>query len=617
MKKIYLFLFVELFLLIIFSWVNSYIFASDVPLPTCRLSYTPSWVLVWWNITWTLTSTNAVITKMWCAPKWQAITLSTKCWSSNCGSNGSWSVPTLVAQETDCKVEVTNSAWQTATCSASYIVEWPEPALPPPPVPLPTCKLSYTPSWVLLWWNITWTLTSTNAVSAKAWCAPTWQAITLSTKCWSSNCGLSGSWSVPTLVAQETTCKFEVTNSAWKTATCSASYIVEWPEPVPPPVVPLPTCKLSYTPSWVLLWWNITWTLTSTNAVITKMWCASKWQPITLSTRCWSSNCGSNWSWSVNTSVAQETTCKVEVTNSAWQIATCSASYVVEWPEPVAPPQPIVQPVVPLPTCKLSYTPSWVKVWWKITGTLTSTNAVSVKAWCSAHWQQITLSSICGNWPCQANGSWVVDTSVALVNDCKVEITNKVWQTATCSASYIVEWSEPVTPPPVVVPQPWLEPECNTQYVPVCWVKYLQSCQAGANSSCSKVPVYKTFWNNCELNNNKSKFVFYRNWSCESKDDSSTKLTDDSSIQLTDKIEVQLDQSIKNLISKVNQNYINKTDKINYINTIINKLQTVENNQPKYKNVTQYLINKLKEEISKIGVDANPNGIDEILNIFN
>jgi predicted PurR-regulated permease PerM len=78
-----------------------------------------------------------------------------------------------------------------------------------------------------------------------------------------------------------------------------------------------------------------------------------------------------------------------------------------------------------------------------------------------------------------------------------------------------------------------------------------------------------------------------------------------------------LDQSIKNLISKVNQNYINKTDKINYINTIINKLQTVENNQPKYKNVTQYLINKLKEEISKIGVDANPNGIDEILNIFN
>ncbi len=165
----------------------------------------------------------------------------------------------------------------------------------------------------------------------------------------------------------------------------------------------------------------------------------------------------------------------------------------------------------------------------------------------------------------------------------------------------------------------------TTEYVPVCWVKYLQSCQSWANSSCSTVPIYKTFTNSCELKNNKAKFVFNRNWSCESiagsstklADNNSTKLADNSSIKLTDAIELQLDQSINNLLVKINQNYTNKVDKVNYINTIISKLQTIEKNQPKYTNVTQYLINKLNDEISKIWVDGSSDGIDEILNIFN
>ncbi len=92
-----------------------------IPHPTCTLSYSPSSVIVGGTMNWTLTSTNAVSAKSWCATHWQAITLSSTCGSWPCQTSGTWSINTSTVKHMDCKTEVTNSAG-TATCSSSYQV---------------------------------------------------------------------------------------------------------------------------------------------------------------------------------------------------------------------------------------------------------------------------------------------------------------------------------------------------------------------------------------------------------------------------------------------------------------------------------------------------------------
>ncbi len=149
---------------------------------------------------------------------------------------------------------------------------------------------------------------------------------------------------------------------------------------------------------------------------------------------------------------------------------------------------------------------------------------------------------------------------------------------------------------------------CNSQGTPMCWVKYLQSCTNNTNYPCQSIPVYKTFLNECELIRNTAKFTFFKNWKCEDKQD--------DLIELTNSIKLKLDKSIKKLIDTMDQNNNNSADKIKILNGIIDKLLVVQTSKPKYRNLTQYLINKINEEILKINLEDDPN-IDEIINIFN
>jgi hypothetical protein len=151
---------------------------------------------------------------------------------------------------------------------------------------------------------------------------------------------------------------------------------------------------------------------------------------------------------------------------------------------------------------------------------------------------------------------------------------------------------------------------CNSTSGEVCWVKFLQSCSQGwtSSSTCKVIPIYKLFSNQCELNKNISGYTFYKNWKCDN-------IVDDT-VKLTNSVKIKLDKSIKKLLEKIDQSYNNKTDKINAINVIIDKLLVVQTNKPKYINITKYVIERLNEEIVKINSEEDIN-IDEIINIFN
>lgn len=90
---------------------------------------------------------------------------------------------------------------------------------------------------------------------------------------------------------------------------------------------------------------------------------------------------------------------------------------------------------------------------------------------------------------------------------------------------------------------------------------------------------------------------------------------ENKAIQLTNNIKLKLDKSIKKILEKIDLIYKNKADKIIYINKIIDKLVIVESNKPKYRNITQYLINEFNEELLKINTEEDIN-IDEIINII-
>jgi hypothetical protein len=147
---------------------------------------------------------------------------------------------------------------------------------------------------------------------------------------------------------------------------------------------------------------------------------------------------------------------------------------------------------------------------------------------------------------------------------------------------------------------------CGTKKDYVCWVKLLKICIL--NGWCKIDLKYKTYDNECLLNNNKFNYSLYWKWKCEDIEKWAKKLTV--------KIKEKLDFVVVNYISRLEQNYYSKNDKIENINTIISKFEELETNNPLYVNITQYIISKLKVHKTKYQNEEDFY-IDEVLKIFN
>ncbi len=146
---------------------------------------------------------------------------------------------------------------------------------------------------------------------------------------------------------------------------------------------------------------------------------------------------------------------------------------------------------------------------------------------------------------------------------------------------------------------------CMSTWEPVCWVKYLEACSNWW--TCKKIPVYKTFWDQCELKINTAKFVFHRSWKCED--------IWENVIVLTSRMKIKLDRSLEKLFNSIDQNFTNSVDKIEYYQKILTKLNSTLNAKPKYVNIINYLVEKIKEEMTIIA-ESDDIDIDDLLKIF-
>ncbi len=162
--------------------------------------------------------------------------------------------------------------------------------------------------------------------------------------------------------------------------------------------------------------------------------------------------------------------------------------------------------------------------------------------------------------------------------------------------SWIITRIDPApapTPTPTPTPTP-ISDYCSDLYKKICWVKYIKLCNQSWIIGCTEQPVYKTYLSECELKNNKGKFIFYNYWDCE---DINNKDTNNKNVNMSTELKTKIDLILNKLIKKIILKNKNKEDKIKYFKQIIIKIEKlkIKNHNDKKKYIIQYILDRLNK----------------------
>jgi hypothetical protein len=80
-------------------------------------------------------------------------------------------------------------------------------------------------------------------------------------------------------------------------------------------------------------------------------------------------------------------------------------------------------------------------------------------------------------------------------------------------------------------------------------------------------------------------------------------------------MKIKLDRSLEKLFNSIDQKFTNSVDKIEYYQKILTKLNSKLNTKPEYINIINYLVEKIKEEMTIIA-ESDDIDIDDLLKIF-
>ncbi len=138
--------------------------------------------------------------------------------------------------------------------------------------------------------------------------------------------------------------------------------------------------------------------------------------------------------------------------------------------------------------------------------------------------------------------------------------------------------------------------ECSEEYKPVCWQPLAPECPEGMYCALA-MPGPRTYSNLCELKSNWAKFLY--EGKCEG-DNVVKKIP-----VIKEKYKKIVDKFLKKMFTMIDNKYKSLDDKIKFLQIVSEKIQKLETQKPKFKNILLYIDWYIQEALRTYNKDLD------------